>query len=291
MEASSSILCLHSSFSSLRLPWKLPLTSFSFPLPTLTLSLPSTSPPFPRLCSLSTLQSRSGFVLRAAVDVITLKEESETTQDPNSDLNLAKRKLYVVNLPWTYPSTSIRDMFAECGPVTQIEMIKDNRGRFKGYAFVTMETPEAAQAAIDKLNLSEISERVIKVEYAKALKPQSSVPIDAVRETPHKLYVSNLQWKVRSNNLRDFFLPDFNPVSARVVFESAPRRSAGYGFVSFATREEANNAIAALNGKELMGRSIILKFSEVKSKESGGEADAESDLNVLSNDQPNEVSE
>lgn len=182
-------------------------------------------------------------------------------------------------------------MFAECGPVTQIEMIKDNRGRFKGYAFVTMATPEAAQAAIDKLNLTEISERVIKVEYAKALKPQSSVPSEAVRETPHKLYVSNLQWKVRSNHLRDFFSPEFNPVSARVVFESVPRRSAGYGFVSFATREEADAAVASLNGKELMGRPIMLKISEVKSKESGGEAEDEGNSDVLANDQQNEVSE
>lgn len=68
-------------------------------------------------------------------------------------------------------------------------------------------------------------------------------------ETRHKLYVSNLAWKVRSNNLRELFSSNFSPVSARVVFDNPSGRSAGYGFVSFATKEEAESAISELDGK------------------------------------------
>lgn len=99
--------------------------------------------------------------------------------------------------------------------------------------------------------LQEVSGRIIRVEFAKKFKkprPQRSASAPA-RETQHKLYVSNLSWKVRSTHLREFFSANFNPVSSKVVFESNEGRSAGYGFVSFATKEEAEAAISSLDGK------------------------------------------
>lgn len=102
--------------------------------------------------------------------------------------------------------------------------------------------------------MQEVSGRIIRVEFAKKFKrprsPQSaSSPSPPAGETRPKLYVSNLAWKVRSNHLREFFSANFNPVSAKVVFESNQGRSAGYGFVSFATKEEAEAAISSLDGK------------------------------------------
>uniref|UniRef100_A0A803LU09 RRM domain-containing protein n=2 Tax=Chenopodium quinoa TaxID=63459 RepID=A0A803LU09_CHEQI len=128
-----------------------------------------------------------------------------------------------------------------------------------------MDSGDEAEAAIDKFHSKELSGRTIRVEFAKSLKkPQPQPPaVQPVKETVYKLYVSNLQWKVRSTDLKEFFSSDFTPVSTRVVFESTPfLRSAGYGFVSFNTREEAEDALTSLDGKELMGRPVRLKFSE-----------------------------
>ncbi|XP_028802883.1 31 kDa ribonucleoprotein, chloroplastic [Neltuma alba] len=122
---------------------------------------------------------------------------------------------------------------------------------------------------------SELSGRIIRVELAKRFKkpppprPPKSPPAG---ETSHKIYASNLAWKARSSHLRAFFAENFkSPVSARVVFDSPNGRSAGYGFVSFSTRDEAEAAISTLDGKELMGRPLRLKFSERTVKESGDE--------------------
>lgn len=113
-----------------------------------------------------------------------------------------------------------------------------------------------------------MSGRIIRVAFARKFKkprpprePRSPSPLaeetqnvetQSLRtqpvETQHKIYVSNLAWKVRANNLREFFSADHNLVSAKVVFE-APGKSGGYGFVSFATKEEAEAAISSLNGK------------------------------------------
>lgn len=94
--------------------------------------------------------------------------------------------------------------------------------------------------------------RIIRVQFSKRFKKPAPAPPPIAPppgDTRHKLYVSNLAWKVRSNNLRELFSANFNPVSARVVFDNPSGRSAGYGFVSFATREEAESAISELDGK------------------------------------------
>ena len=100
--------------------------------------------------------------------------------------------------------------------------------------------------------LQELQGRTIRVEFAKSMKkpPPPPPPESAtVEETQHKLYVSNLAWKVRSSHLREFFAANYNPVSTRVVFDSPSGRSAGYGFISFSTKEEVDAAISTLDGK------------------------------------------
>lgn len=76
--------------------------------------------------------------------------------------------------------------------------------------------------------------------------------------------MSNLAWKARSSHLRDFVSLNFKtPVSARVVFDGPSGKSGGYGFVSFATKEEAADAISALNGqvRKINFMSLFLSFA------------------------------
>ncbi|KAJ7953445.1 29 kDa ribonucleoprotein, chloroplastic [Quillaja saponaria] len=212
------------------------------------------------------------FELCSSLQEIAVEEPPEETQDLN-----AKRKLYVFNLPWSLSVVDIKNLFGQCGTVTDVEIIKQKNGKSRGYAFVTMASGEEALAVIDKFDSHEISGRVIRVELAKRFKkpspPRPTAP--SAGETLHKIYVSNLAWKVRSSHLRDFFSENYKPVSARIVFDSASKRAAGYGFVSFATKEEAEAAISGLDGKELMGRPLHLKFSQKKVNESGSDNEEE----------------
>ncbi|KAL5550977.1 hypothetical protein UlMin_001153 [Ulmus minor] len=214
------------------------------------------------------------FQLCFSVQEVAVEEKPEQIQEENQ-----KRKLYVVNLPWSLTVVDIKKLFGECGTVTDVEIIKQNDGKNRGFAFVTMASGEESQAVIDKFHSQEVSGRTIKIEFAKRFKkpPPKNRPGPQPRETRHKLYVSNLEWKVRSSHLREFFSADFNPVSTRVVFDAPSGRSAGYGFVSFATREEAETAMSALDGKELMGRPLRVKFSEKNVDESGGQKE---ELNI-----------
>ncbi|KAI3469154.1 hypothetical protein Pfo_025817 [Paulownia fortunei] len=244
------------------------------------------------LLSSSQPAKKPGFQLHSAVESITVEEDVEKTQKTDN-----RRKLFVLNLPWSFSVADIKKLFGECGTVADVEIIKQKDGKNRGFAFVTMASGEEAQAAIEKYDSYELVGRIIRVQFARRFKkPIRTVPVSPPPgETRYKLYVSNLAWKVRSNNLREFFSSNFSPVSVRVVFDNPSGKSAGYGFVSFATKEEAESAISVLDGEELLGRPIRLKFSEKntgasesKEEESSTDAASESKEEESSEQQPQE---
>lgn len=170
-----------------------------------------------------------------------------------------RRKLYVANLPWSFPAPEIEKLFAQHGTVKDVEVIKGKDGRNRGFAFVTMSTAEEAAAAADKLNSHDVMGRTIKVEFSKSFRRPAPPPPPGSIIERHKLYVSNLPWKARAPNVKEFFA-NFNPLSANVIFDNG--KAAGYGFVSFGTKEEAEAALTELDGKELLGRPVRLNWRE-----------------------------
>jgi len=77
-------------------------------------------------------------------------------------------KLYVGNLSFDTTENDLQDMFAAFGPVTEVNLIMDRMsGRSRGFAFVTMATPEGAQAAITGLAGQNIKGRDLTVNEAR----------------------------------------------------------------------------------------------------------------------------
>ena len=82
---------------------------------------------------------------------------------------------------------------------------------------------------------------------------------------PSKLYVGNLPWSVKDKELKDLFDKFGEVTEATVISDKYSGRSKGFGFVTFAAKENADAAVAEMNGKELEGRA--LKVSEAKPME------------------------
>jgi RNA recognition motif-containing protein len=77
-------------------------------------------------------------------------------------------KLYVGNLSFDTTENDLQDLFAAHGPVSEVNLITDRMsGRSRGFAFVTMGSPEAAQAAIQALAGKEIGGRALTVNEAR----------------------------------------------------------------------------------------------------------------------------
>ncbi|KAI7863433.1 hypothetical protein BDF14DRAFT_1844184 [Spinellus fusiger] len=76
-------------------------------------------------------------------------------------------KLFVGGLAWATTEQSLYDTFSAFGQVESAIVIKDREtGRSRGFGFVTYESDEEAQAAIDALNERELDGRNIKVDRA-----------------------------------------------------------------------------------------------------------------------------
>ena len=77
-------------------------------------------------------------------------------------------KLYVGNLPFDITEEDLRNMLAAHGPVNEIAVVMDKvTGRPRGFAFATMNTPEAATAAIQGLNGKDWKGRALTVNAAR----------------------------------------------------------------------------------------------------------------------------
>lgn len=95
-------------------------------------------------------------------------------------------KLYVGNLSASVTENDLQTLFSQHGPLTEVQLMMDSAtGRFRGFAFVTMATPEAAQAALQALHSHKLGERYITVHEARppAERPRGSLIGDG---DPHR---------------------------------------------------------------------------------------------------------
>jgi RNA recognition motif-containing protein len=83
-----------------------------------------------------------------------------------------------------------------------------------------------------------------------------------------KLYVGNLGYGVTDQDLEALFAAHGTVESAQVIMDRDTGRSKGFGFVEMKTDQEAQAAIAALNGQDSGGRPLTV--NEARPKTEGG---------------------
>ena len=83
-----------------------------------------------------------------------------------------------------------------------------------------------------------------------------------------KLYVGNLSYQTTDQQLNDLFSEAGNVSSAQVVTDRYTGQARGFGFVEMASEDEAQQAIAAINGRNIDGRALVV--NESRPREGGG---------------------
>jgi cold-inducible RNA-binding protein len=83
-----------------------------------------------------------------------------------------------------------------------------------------------------------------------------------------KLYVGNISFDTSQQDLEKLFGEIGTVTSANMIEDRETGRPRGFGFIEMSSKEEAQNAIAQLNGKEVDGRE--LKVNEAKPQENRG---------------------
>ncbi len=85
-----------------------------------------------------------------------------------------------------------------------------------------------------------------------------------------KLYVGNLSYDVDSSELQQLFSQHGTVTSAEVVSDRMTGRSRGFGFVEMGSDDEAQAAIAALNGQQHGGRALTVNEAKPREDRGGG---------------------
>lgn len=75
------------------------------------------------------------------------------------------------------------------------------------------------------------------------------------------MFVGSLPWGVDDNKLQEMFAQYGAVISATVLKDRETGRSRGFGFVEMANDEEADKAIAELNGSDIEGRKIVVNVA------------------------------
>lgn len=79
------------------------------------------------------------------------------------------------------------------------------------------------------------------------------------------IFVSNLSFNIKDEDLREFFTPYGEVTSAKIINDKFTGKSRGFGFVEMSDDEASRKAIAELNDATVDGRNI--KVSEARPKE------------------------
>lgn len=86
----------------------------------------------------------------------------------------------------------------------------------------------------------------------------------------NKLYVGNLSYGIRDEDLQQAFAQYGNVSSAKVMMDRETGRSKGFGFVEMSSDAEAQSAISGMNGQTLDGRAVVVNEARPREERPGG---------------------
>ena len=143
--------------------------------------------------------------------------------------------LFVNGVKQKTSNSSLKAVFEKQGNVTECL----NAG--KGYAFVTLSTPEEASTAMEALNGTDVCGTNVSIEVSQKGGKALASKKEVVRETV-RLFVNNVNKDASKDDLKSVF-------SAHGTVTDVQHYGKGFAFVSFASAGSAQAAVKALNGQ------------------------------------------
>lgn len=86
----------------------------------------------------------------------------------------------------------------------------------------------------------------------------------------NKLYVGNLPYSMRDDDLQHHFARFGEVVSSKIMLDRDTGRSKGFAFVEMSSREGAQGAIRGMNGQSFDGRALVVNEARPREERSGG---------------------
>ncbi|KAM6925403.1 polyadenylate-binding protein 1-like isoform 2-T2 [Xenentodon cancila] len=177
--------------------------------------------------------------------------------------------VYIKNFGEDFSDEKLKEIFSVFGKTLSVRVMKDEKGRSRGFGFVNYAHHEDAQKAVDEMNGKELNGKTIYVGRAqKRLERQGELKrkFDQIKQDRIQryqgvnLYVKNLDDSIDDERLRKEFSPYGTITSAKVMTDGG--QSKGFGFVCFSSPEEATKAVTEMNGRIVATKPLYVALAQ-----------------------------
>ncbi|ODN73810.1 hypothetical protein L202_07338 [Cryptococcus amylolentus CBS 6039] len=182
----------------------------------------------------------------------------------------ATTNVFVGQLSWNIDNDWLASEFESCGEVVSARVVFDrDTQKSRGFGYVEFANLEASAKALEK-DGAEVDGRNIRVNYAtkrdnnQAADKRAKVFNDKQSPPAETLWVGSLSFNVTEDQVYEAFGAHGDVQSVRLPTDRETGAPKGFGYVQFASIDEATAALKALNGQEIAGRAIRCDFAPPK---------------------------
>ncbi|KAI3696713.1 hypothetical protein L6452_29213 [Arctium lappa] len=170
--------------------------------------------------------------------------------------------VFVKNLNEMIDNVQLQELFKSFGNILSCKVVTLEDGKSKGYGFVQFDSEECANAAIEKLNGTNVGGKQIYV--GKFMKKSDRVfPSPDAKYT--NLYIKNLDTDMTEDILEQSFAK-FGKIVSLVIARDDSGVSRGFGFVNFENPEDARKAAEDMNGMNLGSKVLYVARAQKKAE-------------------------
>jgi polyadenylate-binding protein len=173
--------------------------------------------------------------------------------------------VFIKNLDKNIDNKSLYDTFSAFGNILSCKIMTDENGQSKGFGFVHFETQEAADNAINKVNGMLLADK--KVFVGRFMSRNQRADAGGPRKFTN-IFVKNFGDQLDEEKLRELFSKHGKITSCKVESDENGH-SKGFGFCSFESPEEAEEAVQSLNGYSLGDKQLYVgRFQKKNERQS-----------------------
>lgn len=186
---------------------------------------------------------------------------SSDNQDPNGFPDQSpSTDIYLGNLLFDITAEDLKREFAQFGPINRAVIATDPRGLSKGFGYLSFETVQQATEAVASKHMSTFQGRRMVVRFQ-----NSNNRRNTIRNPPGKtLFIGNLAFEMSDADLHKLFREVRNVLDVRVAVDRRTGQPRGFAHADFLDVASAEEALKALQGREVFGRQLRIDYSGVR---------------------------
>ncbi|KAG8455692.1 hypothetical protein GDO86_001763 [Hymenochirus boettgeri] len=209
-----------------------------------------------------------------------VKEQPKILHDQSKD-NIT---VFVSNLAYAIsdPEQQLRNTFSSCGEISQVRIIYNNKGTFRGYAYIEFVEEKSALEALT-LDRQEMNGRPMYVSPCvdKNKNPDFKIFKYSTELEKHKLFVSGLPYSSTKEELEEIFKEHGAIKEIRLVTNRSGKPK-GLAYVEYENEAQASQAVLKLDGTKIKDHVIKVAISNPpRRKQSGLAETAQSAMPML----------